>query len=201
MVDIDEELAELLKPITFSLEECRAKSRAARTESERSSILLGERLVKQSQAERAKKQLQTGPERCPTLLPSTSQATGASAAAYHIGKPNWTAEERANIAEGKRAAQRMLAEAATRKSVRKSKTRKAKTEARSSAKFLFGTAARNSLGPEYHCNPKMSFTSIKQLPERYDMTTLDSARSMVSSMDGRVGDDDEVLTCTAGTVI
>lgn len=189
MVELDEELVELLKPITFSLEECRAKSRAARTESERSSILLGERLVKQSQAERAKKQLQTGPERCPTLLPSTSQATDASAAAYHIGKPNWTAEERANFAEGKRAAQRMLAEAATRKSVRKSR---AKTEARSSAKFLFGTAARNSLGPEYHCNPKMSFTSIKQLPERYDVTTLDSARSMVSSMDGRVGNQDEV---------
>ena len=63
-LEIDEELAELLKPSSFSLAECRAKSRATRTKGELKLILDGEKAVMEARAARLKNQFDLANSPC-----------------------------------------------------------------------------------------------------------------------------------------
>ena len=102
MVEVDQELAQLLSPSTFSLAECRAKSRAARTERDLKRILLGEKLVMESRHNRARAKLESeASESNLDLGTSTSQAAEPTSAAPQPIR-NWTAQEAAKIEQGKK---------------------------------------------------------------------------------------------------
>ncbi|DBA86460.1 TPA: hypothetical protein ACH3X2_005443 [Trebouxia sp. C0005] len=181
MAEVDEELAQLLSPSTFSLAECRAKSRAARTERDLKRILLGEKLVMESRQNRVRAKLEL--EAHKGMLDSgtsTSQADEPTSAAPQPIR-NWTAQEAAKIEQGKKTAHKLLADAAMRKSFRSSWARSsAASEAKSSAGWSFGKIA-NKL-PEHRCQLKLDVSSLRQLTERYDLAMIDSARSMASSV-------------------
>ena len=181
MVEVDQELAQLLSPSTFSLAECRAKSRAARTERALKRFLLGEKLVMESRHNRARAKLES--EACESSLDlgiSTSQAAEPTSAAPQPIR-NWTAQEAAKIEQGKKTANKLRADAAMRKSIRSSWARSsAASEAKSSAGWSFGKIA-NKL-PEHQPQFKLDFSSLRQLTERYDLAMMDSARSMASSV-------------------
>ena len=181
MVEVDEELAQLLSPSTFSLAECRAKSRAARTERDLKRILLGEKLVMESRQNRVRAKLEAKAPKCNTDLgTSTSEADEPTSAAPQPIR-NWTAQEAAEIEQGKKTALKLRADAAMRKSFRSSWARSsAASEAKSSAAWSFGQIA-NKL-PEHQHQFKLDFSSLRQLTERYDLAMMDSARSMASSV-------------------
>lgn len=180
-VVVDEELAQLLLPSTFSLEECRAKSRASRTKRELQCILLGEKLVKEAQAARAKA-LTDSETACQRLGPhhSTKQAAEPIPAASPPQR-SWTAEEKAKLEQGKQAACQLRAGAAMRKSLRDSWARSSvASEARSSASWAFRKSISKPV--DHNCHFNLDFASLRQLTERYDMATVDSARSLASSV-------------------
>jgi len=181
MVEVDQELAQLLSPSTFSLAECRAKSRAARTERDLERILLGEKLVMESRQNRVKAKLESGaPKSNPDSETSTSQAAEPTTAAPQPIR-NWTAQEAAKIEQGKKTANKLRADAAMRKSFRSSWARSSTaSEAKSSAGWSFGKIA-NKL-PEHQPQFKLDFSSLRQLTERYDLAMMDSARSMTTSV-------------------
>lgn len=178
---VDEELAQLLSPSTFSLAECRAKSRAARTERDLARILLGEKLVMESTQNRVRAKLESeAPKYNIDSGTSTPQADEPTSAAPQPIR-NWTAQEAAKIEQGKKRAHKLRADAAMRKSFRSSWARSsAASEARSSAGWSVGKIA-NKL-PEHQCQFKLDFSSLRQLTERYDLAMIDSARSMASSV-------------------
>ncbi|KAL0038302.1 hypothetical protein WJX77_001356 [Trebouxia sp. C0004] len=181
MVEVDEELAQLLSPSTFSLAECRAKSRAARTERDLKRILLGERLVMESRQNRFRAKFESeAPKSISDLGTSTSQADEPTSAAPQPIR-NWTAQEAAKIEQGKKTAHKLRADAAMRKSFRNSWARSsAASEARSSAGWSFGKIANKT--PDPQCQFTLDFSSLRQLTERYDLAMVDSARSMASSV-------------------
>ncbi len=181
MVEVDEELAQLLSPSTFSLAECRAKSRAARTERDLKRILLGEKLVMESRQNRVRAKLEAEASKCKLDSgTSTSQADEPTSAAPQPIR-NRTAQEAAKIEQGKKTAHKLRADAAMRKSFRSSWARSsAASEAKSSAGWSFGKIA-NKL-PEHQSQFKLDFSSLRQLTERYDLAMIDSARSMASSV-------------------
>jgi hypothetical protein len=181
MVEVDEELAQLLSPSTFSLAECRAKSRAARTERDLKRILLGEKIVMESRQNRVRAKLESEAPKCNLDSgTSTSQAAEPTSTAPQPMR-NWTAQEAAKIEQGKKTAHKLRADAAIRKSFRSSWARSsAASEARSSAGWSFGKIANKS--SEHQCQFKLDFSSLRQLTERYDLAMIDSARSMASSV-------------------
>ena len=181
MVEVDQELAQLLSPSTFSLAECRAKSRAARTERDLKRILLGEKLVMESRHNRARAKLESeASESNLDLGTSTSQAAEPTSAAPQPIR-NWTAQEAVKIEQGKKTANKLRADAAMRKSIRSSWARSsAASEAKSSAGWSSGKIA-NKL-PEHQPQFKLDFSSLRQLTERYDLAMMDSARSMTTSV-------------------
>ncbi len=181
MVEVDEELAQLLSPSTFSLAECRAKSRAARTERDLNRILLGEKLVMESRQNRVRAKLESeAPKSHLDSETSTSEAAEPTSAAPQPIR-NWTAQEAAKIEQGKKTANKLRADAAMRKAFRSSWARSsAASEAKSSAGWSFGKIP-NKL-PEHQCQFKLNFSSLRQLTERYDLAMMDSARSMASSV-------------------
>ncbi len=201
---MDEELAQLLTPSTFSLEECRAKSRAARTDRERERILLGERLVMQARAARTKQQ-QEG--KTASYNSSSVVSTAYSDDQMQVGdttlqsiKRDWTAAQKSKIETGKRAAQSLRADAALRRSVRDSWARSsAASEAGSFTGFSFGKTTRKSLGSEHQHQLKLDFSSLRKITERYDMAMIDSARSMASSADVAVSSHSVCQTQSAVT--
>ncbi len=182
MVEVDEELAQLLSPSTFSLAECRAKSRAARTERDLERILLGEKLVMESRQNRVKTKLESEAPKS-TLDSETTSTSQAAEPTTAVPQPtrNWTAQEAAKIEQGKKTANKLRADAAMRKSFRSSWARSsAASEAKSSAGWSFGKIA-NKL-PEHQPQFKLDFSSLRQLTERYDLAMMDSARSMATSV-------------------
>ncbi|KAL3141505.1 hypothetical protein ABBQ32_005066 [Trebouxia sp. C0010 RCD-2024] len=160
MTNYDTELAQLLAPSTFTVDECRARSRAARTPEELQLILLGEKRVMEAQAKRAR--------------------AAASASREH---PIWTTEEKAKIQRGKEAAERMRASADTRKNPRMSWARSSLASAESAGSWCFAKPASPNCIPVGAKKPrqqKLDLKLLKSINERYSMN---SARSMASSID------------------
>lgn len=160
MTNDDTELAQLLAPSTFSLDECRARSRAARTPEELQLILLGEKRVMEAQAKRAK-----------------------AAGSAPCGHSTWTPEEKAKIQRGKEAAERMRASADTRRDLRMSWARSSLGSADSASGWCFANLASPRCTPVSAKKPrqqKLDFKLLKSVNERYSMN---SARSAASSTD------------------
>ena len=175
MTHIDKELADLLAPSTFSIEECRARSRAARTPAELKRILLGEKRVLEARAERARLAKAAAALDCSSGKPSTP--------AQAAGHCKWTPAEMARIEKGKEAAQKLRAKADVRASLRDSWTRSSiGSDAGSASGWCFQSLVRKSQPRprKSHLMLSMDFSSIRSFSERY---SLDSARSMASSAD------------------
>lgn len=163
MTDDDTELAQLLAPSTFSLEECRARSRAARTPEELKLILLGEKRVMEARAKRIK-----------------------AAASSPRGHYTWTTEEKAKIQKGREAAERMRASADSRRELRMSWARSSLATTESAAGWSFknlATSAGIPTGAKKPSQPKLDLQLLGSVNKRYSMN---SARSTASSIDAMV---------------
>lgn len=155
MIDDDSELAQLLAPSTFSLDECRARSREARTPEELNLILIGEECVKRARAER-------------NTLPGSA------------AEPNLLA---AQSQKGKQAAERLRASADERKDLRKSWARSSLGSAGSAAEWYLKSllsSACSPVGDKKQNKPQVDLKSVKSFNERYSMI---SVRSTASSID------------------
>ena len=168
---IDEELAELLKPSSFSLAECRAKSRAARTKRELKLILDGEKAVMEARAARLRNQSDLA--NSPGPSGATSQESETSSAATQACMQEWTAVEQARIRKGKKAAHKMQADAALRRSLRDSVA--------SEASFSFRNIANKPLWSQPQAIFKLDFSTLKSCQDRYDQALADSARTSTRS--------------------
>ena len=181
MTDDDVELAQLLAPSTFSLDECRARSRKARTTEQLKFILRGEKRVMEARTKRVEC---PRPAAEPSSLPP--QPVKAAASAPH-GPCTWTAEEKAKIQKGKEAAERMRASADMRRDLRKSWARSSSASAAplAAAGWCSKGLANDciSVGANKQSQPRLDLTSPKSFNERYSMN---SARSMASSVDASV---------------
>ena len=158
MTDDDLELAQLLAPSTFSLDKCRARSRAARTSEELKFILIGEECVKKALAKRNR-------------LPRSS------------AEPSSLASQ---IQQGKQAAERLRASADERKDLRKSWARSSFASAGSAADWCLKSIASPDCSPvadKKQNKPRLDLKSVKSCNERYSMV---SVRSTASSSDAPV---------------
>lgn len=154
MIEDDAELKELLAPSTFSLEECRARSREARSPEELSLLLIGEKRVKEARAKRARLGR-------PALEPSLLQA---------------------QIQKGKEAAERLRATADERRDLRKSWARASLGSSGSAAEWYLRSLTcsdRSPAGAQEQGQPRLDLKSIKSFNKRYSMN---SARSSASSV-------------------
>lgn len=157
MIDDDLELARLLAPSTFSLDECRARSRKARTPEELHLILIGEECVKRARAERNR-------------LPGSA------------AERNLLAEQ---SQKGKQAAERLRASANERRDLRKSWARSSLGSAGSAAEWCLKSLVSSSCSPagdKKQSKPQLELKSVKSfnINERYSMV---SVRSTASSVD------------------
>ena len=176
MSDIDEELAQLLHALTFSMEECRAKSRAARTPHELECILRGEKKVKEARAERLKVSKAVA-----TNLSTLANASGAAHTVSPTGHSVRSKKDIARIEKGREAAQMLRASAHLRFSLRDSWARSSvASEAGSAASFSFSSNARKTRDAKQIKQVKLDLSSLRNFTARYNM---DSARSMASSVD------------------
>ena len=155
MIDDDVELAQLLAPSTFSLDECRARSREARTPEELNLILIGEECVKRARAKR-------------NTLPRSAAESSSLAS---------------RIQEGKQAAERLRASAGERKDLRQSWARSSLASAGSAAdwclKSLVGPDCSSAVDRKQN-KPRLDLKSVESFNERYSMI---SARSTTNSVD------------------
>ena len=179
MSNEDQELAELLAPSTFSLEECRARSRAARTPEELSRILRGEKRVMEARAERIKLHHAASPTM--SCLASSSHPAEAAAAAPATTQHTWSLIEQAKIKRGKEAAHRLRASADVRSSLRDSWARSSvASDAGSAAGWYFKSLACKSMGAGKQGQLRLDFSTLRRYSERY---SINSARSTLSSID------------------
>ena len=160
----DLELAQLLAPSTFSLDECRARSREARTPEELKLILIGEECVKKARAKR---------NRFP------KSAADPSSLALRIQ-------------QGKQAAERLRASASEHKNLRKLWERSSSGSAGSAADWCLKSLASpncSPVGDKKQNKPQLVSKSVKSFNERYSMI---SVRSTASSVDAPVQNSERV---------
>ena len=154
MTGDDVELVKLLAPSTFSLEQCRARSREARSPEELSLLLIGEKRVKEALAKRAR-----------------------------LGKPSAEPSLlQARIQKGKEAAERLRATADERRDLRKSWARSSLGSAESAAEWYLRSLTMSDQSPagaQQQSQPRLDLKSIKSFNKRYSMN---SARSTASSV-------------------
>lgn len=171
-IELDAELSELLKPSSFSLAECRAKSRAARNKRELAFILAGEKLVMQARQARQKERKQANAGHEPA-----AQA-GTSSLEVQQVRQAWTSEERAQIEKGRKAAIEMRNNSASHKLMRDSMT----SSAASSASFSFSKTTNRTDLVQHHDQLRfnLKFMTLRCQQERY-CEALTSARSSATT--------------------
>lgn len=173
MIGDDAELVELLAPSTFSLEECRTRSRETRSPEELSLLLIGEKRVKEALAKRARLGR-------PAAEPSSLQA---------------------RIQKGKEAAERLRATADERRDLRKSWARSSLGSTESAAEWYLRSLTMSDQSPANaleQSQPRLDLKSIKSFNKRYSMN---SARSTASSVSELVPSKEKTETMTASVPI
>lgn len=158
----------LLTPSTFSVAAFREASRAKRSPSELTRILIGEQAVLRARAARAK-QLQSAA----SANGGAEQNTPQVPAAQHSCRHTWSADELKKIQRGKEAAQRMKASTSLRKSCR---------SLRDSCNSARSSVTADGSNAECKVFLKRDVHTIKMDLMRYEdsVSCLDSPRSLAS---------------------